>query len=310
LKRPKRQKFRRAGDDEPELPFGKHRDGTTVIWAATAAPAADDAAELAETRGDGGAGGPVFMPGTRRMLGRMWNFIVGVSLLPFCWIFTQALFNAFAHAKVRLRDVPFWKTHEFMMFASGALLWLVWFGLSVWIWRQPRPLRLYVWGHELMHAVVAKCFGGHIKEFEVSRDGGYIVTNRYNFLIALAPYLWPFAVIPAMAVWGIVGWIPGAQYHREVFLAAIGFTWMFHLSFTAWMIPIGQTDFHGPGHVFSLALIYIVNLVLITAVLIALAPEVSFRSYGRELSASFVGFYETALTAMPRAAAWISRYAN
>ena len=227
-----------------------------------------------------------------RLLNRSWNFLVGLSLLPFCWIFTDAIFHAFAHASPHAVRVPFWKTHDFLMFAGGAALWLGWFAMSLCVWKQPRPLTIYVWGHELMHVLTARIFGGRIKDYEISRDGGYIVTDRYNFLIALAPYLWPFAAVPVLAIWGIVGWLPEALYHREWFLGALGLTWMFHLSFTAWMIPIGQSDFAGPGKVFSLGLIYLANVVLLSTCMVALAPEVTWRGYWRELSESTFSFYK------------------
>jgi hypothetical protein len=230
-----------------------------------------------------------------RFFGRVWNFVVGLSLLPFCWIFTDAIFNAFARAAGRGGQGPFWRTHGFLMFACGAALWMIWFVFCLCVWRQPRPLRAYVWGHELMHVLTARLFGGRITDYEITRDGGYIVTDRYNFLIALAPYLWPFAAVPVLAIWGIVGWMPEALYHREWFLGALGFTWAFHLSFTGWMIPIGQSDFAGPGRVFSLGLIYLFNVILLSALLVALVPEVTWRGYWRELSSSGISFYEHAI---------------
>jgi hypothetical protein len=230
-----------------------------------------------------------------RWFARTWNFVVGLSLLPFCWIFTDAIFNAFAQAVPGDRRVPFWATHEFLMFAGGAGIWLAWFGFCLWIWRHPRPLTLYVWGHELMHVLSARIFGGRIKGYEITREGGYIVTDRYNFLIALAPYLWPFASVPVLAIWGLVGWLPEAHYHREWFLLALGFTWMFHLSFTTWIIPIGQTDFAGPGRLFSFALIYLANVVLLSSCMVTLAPEVSWHAYSGELYRSAVEFYLAAL---------------
>jgi hypothetical protein len=229
-----------------------------------------------------------------RLAGRLWNFIVGLSLLPFCWIFTDAIFTAFARAGTHGNRGAFWTTHEFLMFGGGAAVWLLWFAVSLWIWREPRPLRVYVWGHELMHVLTARLFGGTIKDYEISREGGYIVTDRYNFLIALAPYLWPFAAVPVLAAWGVVGWMPEALYYREWFLASLGFTWMFHLSFTAWMIPIGQTDFAGPGRVFSLGLIYLFNVVLLSACLVVLAPEVTWSAYWLALRESAVHFYQQA----------------
>lgn len=230
-----------------------------------------------------------------RFVTRAWNCLIGISLLPFCWIFTSAIFDAFAQANAHGVRVPFWKTHEFLMFSGGATIWMTWFVICLLLWKQPRPLTVYVWGHELMHVLTARLFGGRIKDYEISREGGYIVTDRYNFLIALAPYLWPFASVPVLAIWGVVGWMPEAMYHREWFLAALGLTWAYHLSFTAWMIPIGQSDFEGPGRVFSLTLIYLFNVVLLSICLVCLAREVTWEGYLHELSVSALSFYEHAI---------------
>ena len=83
---------------------------------------------------------------------RFWNFIIGLGLLPFAWILTCALFNALSKATPQNLNIPFWMTHEFLMFAVGGALWIAWTLVSLCIWREPRPVRLYVWGHELTHA--------------------------------------------------------------------------------------------------------------------------------------------------------------
>ncbi len=228
----------------------------------------------------------------RRLRDRLWNALAGLSLVPFVWIFTAALFNTFSKANLRHGRVPFWKSHEFVMFGLGAVLWLLWTCVCFLFWKRPRPVRAYVFGHEVMHGLMARVFGGRIKEFHVSADGGYIVTNKYNFLIALAPYLWPFYSVPVLAAWGVSYFVNGAPYLREFFLAALGFTWMFHLTFTLWVLPRGQSDLLGPGRIFSIALIYLVNAMLLGGALFVFAPEVSLRAYVRELSASALAFYE------------------
>ena len=236
----------------------------------------------------------------RRLRDRVWNALAGLSLAPFAWIFTDALFNVFTHASTRLRHVPFWMSHAFLMFSLGALLWLGWWGVSFLIWKRPTPVRAYVLGHELMHMLMARVFRGKITDYHISAEGGYIVTNKYNFLIALAPYLWPFYSVPVLAAWSISLYWQEAPYTREIFLAALGFTWMFHLTFTLWVLPRGQSDFHGPGRVFSLVIIYLANALLLGGALVVLAPEVSWHAYGRELWASTVAFYQWAGDALGR----------
>ena len=50
---------------------------------------------------------------------------------------------------------------------------------------------VYVFGHELTHALWVWLMGGRVSRFRVGRDGGHIVTDRNNFWIALAPYFFP-----------------------------------------------------------------------------------------------------------------------
>src|SRR5262249_13636577 len=124
---------------------------------------------------------------------RWVKFVFAIFLLPFCTILTQTFFTAFARATVAQR---LWAGEEFWFFSLGALLWLItFFGL-------PRPIVIYVFGHELTHAIWVWLMGGRVSRFRVSRDGGHVVINRSNFWIALAPYFFPLYSILAIAVYG------------------------------------------------------------------------------------------------------------
>jgi hypothetical protein len=243
----------------------------------------------------------------RRFRDRLWNGLAGLSLVPFAWIFTAALFHTFMNANPGSHRVPFWMSHEFLMFALGAGLWLAWLCVSFAIWKRPRPVRAYVLGHELMHMLMARAFRGKVRELHVGAEGGYIVTNKYNFLIALAPYLWPFYSVPVLAAWGISLFWKDTPYLQEFFLAALGLTWMFHLTFTLWVLPRGQSDLHGPGRIFSITVIYLANAILLGGALVILAPEVSWHAYGRELWASTLAFYQWAGDAFAQCAGFLSQ---
>jgi hypothetical protein len=226
---------------------------------------------------------------------RHWNLIVGLCFIPFACIFTTAFLHTFGRAIAGGHGLPFWMKHEFLMFALGAVAWFAWLLFCFWKWREPRPVFLYVLGHELTHAAVVKLCFGTVKRFHATSDGGYIETNKYNFFIALAPYLWPFYSIPLLAAWSLSLVIPGVPYFREIFLLGLGFTWMFHLTFTLWMLPKGQTDFRGPGLLFSFTLIYTVNVILLTGALVSFARAVTWRGYFSQLMESAVAFYDTLL---------------
>ena len=78
---------------------------------------------------------------------------------------------------------------------AGAACWLVIFLLL------PKPMWIYVFGHELTHALWTWLFGGQVKKMKVTSDGGHVVISKTNFLIALAPYFFPlYAVLVIVGV--------------------------------------------------------------------------------------------------------------
>jgi hypothetical protein len=223
---------------------------------------------------------------------RMYNAIIGLCFVPFAWVLTRALVGTFETMRHSSAGLPFYKTHDCVSLIAGACVWLVIFFGSLWLRGVPLFIRLYVFGHELMHAWIAGVFfKGRIKEFNVSADGGYIVTDKYNFIIALAPYLWPIYCIPVLAVWGVVGWFPEGLAYTGTFHGALGFTWMYHLSFTVWMLSKGQSDLLLPGRIFSLVLIYTVNVALLAAFVITMASEFTWAGFGHELWKATREFY-------------------
>jgi hypothetical protein len=233
---------------------------------------------------------------------RSLKFVVGLLLLPLAWVLTQTFFNSFHRAAV---EQEFWRTEEFWFFGLGAALWTLWFFGSFWALGEPRPLTLYVFGHELTHAIWVWAWQGKVTKFKGwSAEGGYIVTDTHNFWIALAPYFYPiysFVVIVAYAVASIFYNVAAAK-DTFIFMTPLqwlfillGATWAFHLSFTIWMIPKGQTDLTYHGTFFSLVVIYIMNVLLLTLFLVLGAPEVSFVSFGNELLGNAEDFSQGAV---------------
>jgi hypothetical protein len=209
-----------------------------------------------------------------RTIPRVWVYsAIGVFLLAPAWISTLTFFTCFRHAAIHHR---FWASEEFWFFGLGVDLWvLAFFGL-------PRPLLIYVFGHELTHALWVLMLGGRVSDFHVSRDGGHIVSDKHNFWIALTPYFFPLYSIAVIALYGAGSLFTNMEpYHRWLY-ALIGVTWAFHLSFTLWMIPKGQTDLTYFGTFFSLVVIYLMNLAVLTVMLILASPHVTWRGFGIE----------------------------
>ena len=214
---------------------------------------------------------------------------LGLLLLVPAAVLTKTFFAAFSRAAVE-RDL--WLTEEVWFCGLGVALWTCWFFGSIWAYGRPEPVRAYVFGHELSHAVWVWLLGGRVSKIEHSADGGYILTNKSNFWIALAPYFYPIYTFAVIAVFAIIGifydltsihatflWVPATQW---IFLL-IGLTWGFHFSFTCWMIPKGQSDLRSHGTFFSLVVIYLVNLALISVFLIVADEKITMRSFAKAL---------------------------
>ena len=212
---------------------------------------------------------------------RWVKFIFAIFLLPACAILTQTFFTAFAHAAVTQR---LWAGEEFWFFSLGAVLWLIaFFGL-------PRPMLVYVFGHELTHALWVLLMGGRVSRFRVGREGGHVVTNRNNFWIALAPYFFPLYSILAIAAFGVLSLFLNMQPQGQLLYAAIGATWAFHFTFTCWMIPKNQTDLSDHGTFFSLVVIYLMNLLLLSVLLVLASPQITFAAFVTDLLTNISNF--------------------
>lgn len=221
---------------------------------------------------------------------RWLKFVIAVFLLPSCAILTQTFFTVFARATVSQR---LWAGEEFWFFSLGVVLWLIaFFGL-------PRPMFVYVFGHELTHALWVWLLGGRVSRFRVSRDGGHIVTDRNNFWIALAPYFFPIYSLLAIAIYGGASLFVNVQPYGRLLYAAIGITWAFHFTFTIWMIGKSQSDLADQGTFFSLVVIYMMNLLLLSVMLVLASRQITFREFGSDLMANIASF-----------AGWVDRLAD
>ena len=211
---------------------------------------------------------PVTIPVTALYLGIAW-----MLLLPATVITTRTLCIMLADGV----DGSFWFSPAFWHFSLGAVLSIIWFLFL------PRPVQLYVWGHEMTHALFVILSGGKVTAFEVSERGGHVLTDRNNIIIALSPYFVPFYSSIVLIIFMICGLFIDMSQHYLLpwggsfsvlyaLFAFIGITWAFHLCFTIWMIGKDQPDLRINGAFFSFVLIVLVNLLVLSGLFIIAAP--------------------------------------
>ena len=216
------------------------------------------------------------------MIPTRWvKFVIAIFLLPLCAVLSQTFFTVFARATVAQR---LWAGEEFWFFSLGGILWLIAFlGL-------PRAMLIYVFGHELTHVFWVLLMGGRVSRFRVGREGGHIVTDRNNFWIALAPYFFPLYSIIVIGAFGVLSVFFDVQPYGRLLYGLIGATWAFHFTFTCWMIPKKQTDLTDNGTFFSLVIIYLMNLLLLSVMLVLASSQITFADLGADLLTNVAHF--------------------
>ena len=201
------------------------------------------------------------------------KLVIGLILSPICWVTTEATLASFARVTLQ---TSFWRSPEFWFFSMGSLMWLIaFFGAKA------HPLLfLYVLGHEYTHAFFALICGARVERVRVGSSGGHILTDKNNVLISLSPYFVPFYTVLLLASYAIAGhFLEFADIHYRILFALIGVTWTFHLTFTIWMILKNQPDLRQNGTFFSLTLIYLINMLIIIAMLVIAAPALAWRNF-------------------------------
>jgi hypothetical protein len=133
-----------------------------------------------------------------------------------------------------------------------------------------RPMRTYVFGHELTHALASMAMGGNVLSFNVSQRGGSVSLSKSNFFVALAPYCIPIYTLIVFLIYFVLTFFYPADKMQTVFLILAGFSLAFHGSLTLYAIQQEQPDIQKTGTFFSLVFILLLNswvLVLLSKVL-------------------------------------------
>ncbi len=191
--------------------------------------------------------------------------------------------------------------------ASGpwpASFWGLAIGFGLWLLlflAFPRPLRAYVLGHELTHALWAWLMGARVSRLRVGAQGGSVNVSHTNFLITLAPYFFPLYTILVMLAYFTAALFHDQRAYAPLWLGSIGLTWAFHLTFTVDMLRHRQQDIQDQGHVFSYVVIYLLNVLGICLWIVLVAPP-TLRQYVEQSRADASRVWQASRALYARAA--------
>ncbi len=137
---------------------------------------------------------------------------------------------------------------------AGAGCWLAIYLLL------PKPMWVYVFGHELTHALWTWLLGGRVSKFRASANGGHVVVNKHNFVIALAPYFFPLYAVLVGGVFAAGNWLWHWQAYAVWFHLLLGAAYAFHVTLTWHILKSSQTDITEQGYLFSAVIIFLGNM--------------------------------------------------
>ena len=195
------------------------------------------------------------------------RLLIGVLLLPACWALTRVLVDAIL---LSADSTGGFSVEAISLLAGIAAFSICWMAL-------PHPVRTYVFGHELTHALWGLFFGARPSDVRVSASGGSVRLSKTNLLITLAPYFFPFytflVIVAALVTYAFLRPLP----FLPLWMFLIGFTWAFHALFTLETLTQRQPDVKLYGRIFSWTFIYLVN---VSVVLVWLASMTALTFAG------------------------------
>jgi len=198
-------------------------------------------------------------------MGRIAKFIFSILAIPFIISASYSLYHEIG--KIYSLEGNQW------YFLLGAVIYLIIHTVLF------KPNVVYIFGHELTHALAMFLSAGKVKSFKVSKKGGEVKGTKSNLFINLAPYFFPTYTLIAILLWHIAKQFWDIRDYISVFLFAVGLTLTFHFVMTVEFLKTKQPDLVKSGYLFSIVLIYLINLSIAALILNFVFTDFSFKTY-------------------------------
>ena len=194
------------------------------------------------------------------------KLMLGAALVPACAGFSIGWYNYFFNLTNRLKIGMIGWPDEVRWLMGGVFTFSV---LAIFLWR---PVVIYVFAHEVVHAIAGWMCLARVSNLSASASGGQVTTSKTNTFIRLAPYFVPFYTLLGIGIFALADafgrpLFGGGSDHHHALAWMLGFTMAFHVGFTLWSLRRDQPDLKPDGWLFSLVLIYIANIFVLSAVL-------------------------------------------
>ncbi len=204
---------------------------------------------------------------------RLSRWMIALALLPLLW-------GALHQTGLMLPNLLDEGAHAWAFYAAGVLSYIL---IERFL---ARPMWLYVFGHELTHALTGVLSGAKVHSFKAKSTGGEVRLSKSNAFIALSPYVVPLYALAIILVYAITRhwWNPPQLV--PAFQFVLGLTMSFHISLTISAIHKHQPDLKVLGFFLSGVLICLGNVLMLALLGISLFVKTpSLTAYGKAVGA-------------------------
>lgn len=182
--------------------------------------------------------------------------LIGVALLPLTITISRSFYSQLANLSV---------------INSRNQLYFLW-GVGAYVVPHLfffKPHYIYNLGHEAVHVLSTWLSFGRAKNLKVSNEGGSVQTTKSNFFISISPYFVPVYTIILCLSYFFISKFRDITSYTPFFIFFIGFSLAMHIIMTTEALKVSQPDLIKTGYLFSLTLIYVLNII-VTAFIISL----------------------------------------
>ena len=219
---------------------------------------------------------------SRNHIAKFIKFLVGVALLPACLGITVGTYRLYFNDLSIVRE-------QFWFFAGFAAYVVIYSILQ-------NPIKTYVFGHELSHAIWTWMFRGKVLGFRAGASGGSVTVSKSNVFISLAPYFFPIYTLFTIVAYRVAKTFWKVEPYYEAYRFLLGFTWAFHLILTVYALLKDQDDARENGTFFSVVFIYIANVLVLGLLLVYLSEHVMLGEYfsriGNQIALQYTRIFE------------------
>jgi hypothetical protein len=191
--------------------------------------------------------------------------LIGLFVLPVVWAFSKVFY-------LELSGIGFLST-KISFFLWGIIAYMLTHILFF------KPNYIYTLAHESVHVLATWMCGGHISSFHVSDGGGSVTTSKTNFFIELSPYFVPLYTMLLIFIMPLLRSSLSDLNLFSWYIFLIGFSLGMHMIMTADTLKVKQPDILASGYLFSYAIIYIGNLIVIAGIFAILSNDISLKTY-------------------------------